>query len=289
MNELIESFKIYLQVEKGYSKNTVSAYISDLVSFDQSNAKIPLEKVNEKDIKKYLLKIKDDGYCPSTLARKLSSIKTFYKFLTNEGYVNDLPVVNLPVGRKPLRLPETIDTESVKELIESAKGIKPVDYRDRAILEVLYGAGLRISELIGLNYDDIDREDGFVRVFGKGSKERLVPLGKKALKAVNDYIAKSWLIMAKDSRNALFLNVRGRRLTRQAIWLIVKKYANECSLQIHPHTLRHSFATHLLENGADLRSVQQLLGHSSISTTQIYTHLNQRHLRSVYFKCHPRA
>lgn len=285
MNKLVEEFKSYLEVEKGYSKNTIASYLSDISQFEDYSSK-ELINISEKDIKGF---IKGQNGSSATRARKLSSIKTFCKFLVTEGIAEELPAVHLPSIKKTLKLPDTIEVEKIIKLMESVKGIKPVDYRDRAILETLYSAGLRITELITINYNDIDREEGYVRVFGKGSKERIVPLGGEALKSISDYIAKGWRKLAKDGEQALFLSLRGSRLTRQSVWLIVKKYAEITGIDVHPHTLRHSFATHLLENGADLRSVQQLLGHSSISTTQIYTHVSQKHLKSVYFRCHPRA
>jgi integrase/recombinase XerD len=289
MNELIDNFRHYLQIEKGYSKNTVSAYVSDIGQFKEFIGKKNLQIAGENEIKKFIQTSQEKEGSQATSARKLSSIKTFYKFLAIDGIIEEMPVVGITTGKKPQRLPDTIDVEKINDLMESANGIKPADYRDRAILEVLYGGGLRISELTNLNYDDIDREEGYVIVFGKGSKERLVPLGRVAIKAVSDYIAKGWSKLKKDGEKALFINVRGARLTRQAVWLIVKKYSEIAGTEIHPHTLRHSFATHLLENGADLRSVQKLLGHSSISTTQVYTHISKKHLKNVYFSYHPRA
>lgn len=288
MNELIESFKQYLQIDKGYSPNTVSAYISDMIQFENSLKKKKLEEVSENEIIKFI-KERKTSTSQASIARKLSTVKTFYKYLAIENIIDEAPTISLSSGKKTKKLPLTIEIDMIKELMESANGIKPVDYRDRAILEVLYGGGLRISELTNLNYDDIDRDEGYVRVFGKGSKERLVPLGSIALKAVSDYIAKGWRILVKDRDQALFLNARGTRLTRQTVWMIVKKYSDMVGIDIHPHTLRHSFATHLLENGANLRSVQQLLGHSSISTTQIYTHVSKKQLKKVYFRYHPRA
>ena len=287
MNELVDEFKLYIQLERGYSKNTVEAYCSDLGQFFIFLKK-PLDEADEEDIKRFISKNtkKND---PTTVSRKLSAIKTFYKYLALNGKVKKMPSAMLPSAKKAFKLPQTLQVEQVRTLMESVKGIKPADFRDKAILEIMYGAGLRISELVSLNYEDVDAEDTSVRVFGKGSKERIVPLGTEALRAVADYKAKGWIKLVKNDRNALFLSQRGKRLTRQSIWLVIKKYANVVGIEMHPHALRHSFATHLLENGADLRSVQQLLGHSSISTTQIYTHLSQKHLQKIYFSYHPRA
>lgn len=289
MNEHVESFKLYLQVEKGYSNNTVSSYCADLKQFISYTKLKSVNQIKEEDVKKYIKKLKEEKVASSTISRKVSAIKTFCKFLVFEGHLNEHPISSIPSGKRKFKLPDTIDEMDIKRLIESTNGIKPSDYRDRAILEILYGAGLRISELVGLNYSDIDRDDGLIRVFGKGSKERIVPIGKHAMKAVDDYIAKGWRFLVKNDKKALFLSQQGKRLTRQSIWLIVKKYSKIIKIDIHPHTLRHSFATHLLENGADLRSVQQLLGHSSITTTQIYTHISQSHIKKIYFKFHPRA
>lgn len=290
MKEVWEKFLNYLMVERGLSVNTIAGYRRDLAKYQRflKAHSIGLTKVTIDDIRRYLYYLRKNQ-SPASCARNVAALRSFHKFLLQEGYVDNLPTEDLTTPKRPLRLPKVFSQRDIEKLLQKPNLLTPQGLRDKAILEVLYGAGLRISELVSLNFDDIDTETGFLRVMGKGAKERVVPLGSYAIRALLDYSRKGWLKLAKHRLPTLFLNTRGRPLTRQGCWLIVKKYAEEAGIEIYPHSLRHSFATHLLENGADLRSVQEMLGHASISTTQIYTHVSKKHLKEIYFKYHPRA
>jgi integrase/recombinase XerD len=301
VKEDIERFLTYLAVEKGFSDNTVVAYrndlLHDLVTFAEQEigrrGSIPSwANFSRQDMLSYLLHLKERGYAATTQARKVAAAKSFFGFMVAEGRLRANPTENVGSPNVGRPLPKPISVTQVRRLLEQpAKLSTPEAKRDRAMLELLYASGMRVSELVALNLDDIIG-DGYVRCFGKGHKERIIPIHQRAILAVEEYTkeARSKLTQNRQER-ALFLNRRGERLTRQGFWQILKAYAKQAELgtDITPHTLRHSFATHMLSGGADLRSVQELLGHANISTTQVYTHLTTEHVRRSYEKAHPRA
>ena len=301
MREDIDSFLNYLRVEKGFSTNTTSAYANDLnqlATFAEDSAskkgnKLTWNAFDRPAMLSYLLNLKERGYAVTTVARKVAAAKSFFGFLIAEGKIKADPMANISSPKVGKALPDTLTVSQVRLLIDQpAKSEAPEAKRDRAMLELLYASGMRVSELVGLNLGDIDTKNGFVRPFGKGKKERMVPVYPQAAQSVEIYIreARPHFVHSNDEK-ALFVNQRGDRLTSQGLWQILKGYARVIGLekQVKPHTLRHSFATHMLNGGADLRSVQELLGHANISTTQIYTHLTSDHIRQAYDKAHPRA
>jgi integrase/recombinase XerD len=301
VKEDIERFLTYLSVEKGFSDNTAAAYRNDLqhdlAAFAEQEigrrGSIPSwASFSRQDMLSYLLHLKERGYAATTQARKVAAAKSFFGFMVAEGRLRANPTENVGSPNVGRPLPKPISVTQVRRLLEQpAKLSTPEAKRDRAMLELLYASGMRVSELVGLNLDDIIG-DGYVRCFGKGHKERIIPIHQRAVLAVEEYTkeTRSKLTQNRQER-ALFLNRRGERLTRQGFWQILKAYAKQAELgaDITPHTLRHSFATHMLSGGADLRSVQELLGHANISTTQVYTHLTTEHVRRTYEKSHPRA
>jgi integrase/recombinase XerD len=301
VKEAINSFLDYLAVEKGFSENTIFAYRNDLhqlASFIEAEAAkrgtIPPWAVFDRQaMLSYLLELKGRGYAATTVARKVAAVKSFFSFMVAEGVIKDNPTQGVASAKVGKSLPKPISIAQVHRLLEQpTKQSTPEAKRDRAMLELLYASGMRVSELVSLNLADLDTEGGFVRCFGKGHKERLIPIHGRAVLAVKEYLTEVRPHLAHDSEEkALFLNRRGERLTRQGLWQILKGYAKSAELgtEITPHTLRHSFATHMLSGGADLRSVQELLGHANISTTQVYTHLTTEHVRRAYEKSHPRA
>jgi integrase/recombinase XerD len=301
MKEDIENFLNYLTVEKGFSGNTIEAYrndLSQLVSFAEKETSkksvIPAwDNFNRQSMLSYMLNLKERNYAVTTVARKVAAAKSFFSFMVSEGKLKEDPTENISSPKVGKPLPDALSISQVRKLIEQpAKTTTPDARRDRAMLELLYASGMRVSELISLNLGDVDINNCFVRCFGKGSKERMVPIYPQAAKIVDEYIKEVRPLWAhRETEKALFLNQRGERLTRQGLWQILKNYAKDAGLdkQVTPHTLRHSFATHMLSGGADLRSVQELLGHANISTTQIYTHLTSEHVRNTYEKAHPRA
>ncbi len=283
----------HLLLERGLSDNTIVAYQSDLDQFVDylKNQKLTVATVDADSIVDFLARLEKNDDKPVTIARKLAAIRGFYNYLVMEEKVKENPCRVLEVAKTEYTLPDVLSVAEVDKLLDQPDLSTKTGYRDRAMLEVLYGTGLRVSELIGLNMGDID-PIGFLRCIGKGDKERIVPIGSHALKAVQLYLEHNrGQLLKRHNEHALFLNARGNRLTRQGFWKILKNYGIKSGISktLSPHTLRHSFATHLIANGADLRSVQQMLGHSDISTTQIYTHLTREHLRSVYQTTHPRA
>lgn len=285
MERHIEKFITYLMDERNVSKHTLTNYKLDLGQFKIFTNDVDIEKIDYITLRGYLAYLKKQGHTKRTIARKLSSIRSFFKFLCRDGYLTSNPSISV-AGLKPdRRLPLFLTIGEVERLIDSAKNTAS-GLRDRAILETLYSTGIRVSELVGINIEDVDFIASSIRVYGKGKKERLLPIGEHALKAIDEY-----LNLDTRQRGALFLNRRGGRLSARSIERILNKYIRIAGLKqgVSPHTLRHSFATHLLDRGADLRSVQELLGHSSLSTTQIYTHLSTARLKSAYNKSHPRA
>ena len=301
MKEDIEHFLTYLSVEKGFADNTLAAYrndLSQLVSFVEEGAarsgvNLSWADFNRQGMLSYLLNLKERNYAATTIARKVAAAKSFCSFMVAEGNLKDNPTGNVASPNVGRSLPKPISISQVRRLLEQpAKRSTPEAKRDSAMLALLYGSGMRVSELVSLNLGDVDTAGDFVRCFGKGHKERLIPIYRQASLTVEEYIKEDRPRLARtDEEKALFLNRRGERLTRQGFWQILKGYAKsaELSEEITPHTLRHSFATHMLSGGADLRSVQELLGHANISTTQVYTHLTTEHVRRTYEKSHPRA
>ncbi|RLB15470.1 MAG: site-specific tyrosine recombinase XerD [Deltaproteobacteria bacterium] len=294
MAERLDRFLGYLRVERGLSENSLEAYSRDIARFLNSlgEEKTRPTDISSEDVLKYVMAI-SRYMAPRSVARNLSAIKTFFRFLASEGEISANPARLVDSPRIPRTLPDTMTVAEVERLLENVAPTSPLGLRDRAMLELMYGTGVRVSELVSLKLLDIYLEAGFVRVFGKGSKERLVPFGGKAEKALRDYLREGRPKIFSQKRTDspyLFLNARGRPLTRQGFWKILKRYAAKAGLsrRITPHSLRHSFASHLLEGGADLRSVQAMLGHADISTTQIYTHVTRERLRQVHEACHPR-
>jgi integrase/recombinase XerD len=292
MKELIEEFLSYLAGVKNYSYNTLLAYQADLEDFADFCGSLPSEEEAFQKLRGYLENLKKKGYNPFSIARKISSLRSFFKFLEAEKGFNISFLLFLESPKLPFRLPKVLSLEEIEKLLNSPDINNPLGYRDRTMLEVLYATGLRVSELVNLKFENLNLELGLVRVLGKGSKERLVPLGDYALKFLKTYLENVRPQLANEkSKNFVFLNRRGAPITRQRFWQIIKDYAKKCGLEdkVTPHVIRHSFATHLLQGGADLRALQMMLGHSSLSTTQIYTHLDYKKLKEVYEKHHPRA
>ena len=301
MKEAIDNFLNYLAVEKGFSKNTQAAYHNDLnqlaIFVEEEVAKrgfIPSwASFDRQGMLSYLLNLKERGYAATTKARKVAAARSFSKFMVAEGIIKDDPTQKLDSPKVGKSLPKPISISQVRRLLEQPTKLStPEAKRDKAMLELLYASGMRVSELMSLNLGDVDTEGGYVRCFGKGNKERLIPIHEQAALVVDEYVKEIRPRLTRnDSERALFLNRRGERLTRQGFWQILKGYAKSAELEteVTPHTLRHSFATHMLSGGADLRSVQELLGHANISTTQVYTHLTTEHVRRTYEKSHPRA
>jgi len=300
VKEDIERFLTYLGVEKGFADNTLVAYRNDLfqlASFVEEDAtKRDLTpswaNFSRQGILSYLLNLKERGYVATTQARKVAAARSFFGFMVAEGNLKDNPTENVGSPNVGRSLPRPISVSQVRRLLEQPTKLStPEAKRDGAMLQLLYASGMRVSELVSLNLDDIT-DDGYVRCFGKGHKERLIPIHQRAASAVEEYVREARPHLARShEEKALFLNRRGEGLTRQGFWQILKRYAKSAELdaEITPHTLRHSFATHMLSGGADLRSVQELLGHANISTTQVYTHLTSEHVRRTYEKSHPRA
>jgi len=286
MKEHIDNFIRYLEVQRDASQHTLRAYRKDLEEFS-SFVKKQAEEVELIDVRGFIAHQIRDGLSKTTVGRRLASIRSFLRFLQKEGYINSNPakLVSTPKAQRPL--PKFLTVDDVFSLVEKPGNIGFVHSRDRAILELLYSSGLRVAEISGLTVDDISTKEGLVKVRGKGKKERIVPVGSKAVDAVKSYMVEKILLKKKD--RAMFLNRKGTKLSERGIRRIVVKYAKMAGIneQIGPHTLRHTFASHLLQSGADLRVIQELLGHASLSTTQKYTHLDVTHLMDIYDKAHP--
>ncbi|HHY46668.1 MAG TPA: site-specific tyrosine recombinase XerD [Firmicutes bacterium] len=292
---IIGEFISYLSVERGLSGNTLESYERDLRQFSSYLARVngkDIETASQDDIIAYLVYLKAHGRATSTISRVMAALRSFFRFCTAEyGLVND-PTLNLESPKKERFLPQVLTAGEVGRLLEMPGAGDDLSYRDRAMLELLYATGMRVSELISLDVDDVNTDLGYVRCLGKGSKERIVPMGREAAGWVEGYIRTVRpRIAGSKNTTALFVNRRGKRLTRQGFWKILRQYVRMSGIErrVTPHTLRHSFATHLLEGGADLRSVQEMLGHQDISTTQIYTHLTRGKIKEIYDKAHPRA
>lgn len=296
MTGRMQLFLEYLTVELGLSANTRQAYERDLrlfcktLGFKNSDA---LVNVSREQITGYMTQLKEKGLAAATIARKLAAIKAFYRFMTAEGYMDANPAEVVEAGTKGIKLPRVLSENEVVRLLNQPDITTEEGFRDRTMLEVLYATGMRVSELINLTLERVDLNMKYIIAFGKGSKERIVPLGSVAAEFLQQYLEKvrPKLTHAGRNTNIVFLAFGGHELTRQRFWQIIRAYGRKANINkaLTPHILRHSFATHLLDNGADLRSVQELLGHSDISTTQIYTHLTNKRLRDIYAKAHPRA
>lgn len=296
MKDDVNDFLHYLIVERGLAKNTVIAYRRDLEDYTaflkEKESLTSLNDVIRGHIIQYLMSLKQQGRASTTLARHIASIRTFHQFLLREKKADQDPSVHVETPKTERKLPKVLSMQEVEALLDVPRTKTAFGLRDQAMLEVLYATGLRVSELVQLDIGDAHLTMGFVRCIGKGNKERIIPLGKTAAQSLNRYLegGRGALLKRKQSE-ALFLNHHGGRLSRQGFWKILKGLAREANIMkdLTPHTLRHSFATHLLENGADLRAVQEMLGHADISTTQIYTHVTKARLKDIYTAYHPRA
>jgi len=286
MEKLIEEFLSHLKYERGYSENTISSYKRDLAHFDKHLKQLQvssLGNITRPVVSSFVTALVGMGLDASSVERHVAAVKSFFGYLVREGQVKINPTSDIRLPRKGKRLPKALTMSEAKILVESPKSA-----RDKAILELLYATGIRASELIGLTLNDVNLDVGFIKCFGKGGKERIVPMGVAAISSIKEYLGAA---RPKSANNTLFLDRSGRQLTRQGLWFIVKKYVRLSGVRASAstHTLRHSFATHLLEKGADLRCVQEMLGHSDISTTQIYTSVSRERLKRIYKSAHPRA
>jgi integrase/recombinase XerD len=286
MDKQIEDFLNFIKFERGYSENTISSYKRDLLHFKSHIDKMhitSISSITRTVVSAFLTSLVGMGLEASSVERHISTVKSFFAYLIREGVVKSNPTADIKLPKKAKRLPKALTMNEAKLLVEMPKSA-----RDKAIMELLYATGLRASELINLSLNDLNLDVGFIKCFGKGGKERIVPVGSAAVSALKEYIAKD---RPKKEVDVLFLDNRGKHLTRQGLWFIVKKYVKLSGVRgsATTHTLRHSFATHLLEKGADLRSVQEMLGHSDISTTQIYTSVSRERLKKIYHSAHPRS
>jgi len=294
MHELIENFLNYLSVERSLARNTIVSYQKDLrvyVTYLQSKAIDAFSKIRREDITDFMFFQKDKGLSANSIARSLAAIRMFHRFLVRERIVKSDPTSLIDSPKLFKRIPEILSINEVEALLAAPNVRLTQGIRDKAIIETMYATGMRASEVVTLRLDNVNLEIGFLRCIGKGNKERIIPLGKKAIASIRKYLESSRqaLIRNKES-SVLFLNRSGKGLSRQSLWKIIKRYARQARIKksIKPHILRHSFATHLLERGADLRSVQEMLGHSNISTTQIYTHVTRDRLKTIHRMFHPR-
>ena len=293
MDRLAEKFLIYLKAEKNYSPHTLTSYANDLRAFYAFSAPEPIESADKLRLRAFLSELNEKGFSKRTLSRRMAALRTFFRFLVREGHLQKSPMAAMKNPKQEKRLPMVLEENEVTRLLEAPED-DLAGRRDRAILETLYSAGLRVSELVKLDLDKVDFIGGVCRVTGKGNKERICPIGDRALRAIRQYLQRRETESKKGAK-AVFLNhspnQEGSRLTARSVCRIVHKYIDlTCRREkISPHTLRHSFATHLLDRGADLKSVQELLGHENLSTTQIYTHVSTKRMKEVYEKAHPRA
>lgn len=286
----VKDFIYYLQAERGLSGNTVDSYKHDVLSFLAETEK-KIENINKRDIQNYLDDLNGSDLSSATIARKMSSLRMFFLFLIGEYIIDENPMSNIVSPKLDKRLPKFLSVDEIETLIQSVNGDFKYSLRDITILELLYGCGLRVSELLNLREEDIFLKEDFIRVKGKGNKERIVPLGEKAKKSLIKYITTLRPVLNKKKSPFLFLTRRGNKLSRMGLWKRFEEYVIKSGIKkdFTPHTLRHSFATHLLERGASLRTVQLLLGHADISTTQIYTHIDRSYLRKIMSSYHPRG
>ena len=296
MKALIQEFSDYLRIEKRNSPHTVSAYRRDLSRFSAELAGQKVDSVTTANIRDFLISLREQGLSPASVARSLSSIKSFFKYLCQDKQFQDNPAEILETPKRWRKLPDVLSSEDVDNLLKCPDLESVLGLRDKAMLEILYASGLRVSELINLQVSQLDMQVGYLRTLGKGSKERIVPIGAMAKRAVENYILNSRPALVSSRKDGgkseqLFVTRRGRGMTRQGFWKLLKGYVSQANIRasVSPHTLRHAFATHLLERGADLRSVQQMLGHSDISTTQIYTHILGKRMLEIHQQFHPRS
>lgn len=295
--EYLEDFKTYLEVERNFSTHTTRAYASDVLSFILWLDTIPVEKADFNKLREYIYFIQRFEYQKTTLSRKIAALRTFYKYLYREHIVETNPAMALNAPKRPKPLPKFLSTEEIENILNHVKITTPAGYRNRVILELLWATGMRISELSGLNLGDLNLENNEIRVFGKGAKERIVLVSNRAKEYLEQYLQTARNLIAPgypislDEESPLFINNTGYRLQNKSIRNAIKDIVAELEIQkkVTPHVFRHSFATRLIENGADLRVVQELLGHAGISNTQIYTHVSTKHLKDVYDKAHPHA
>jgi integrase/recombinase XerD len=304
LSDLLAEYETWLRVERGLAANSLAAYRRDLRRYEgylRRIGELDPTTVNEATVAAYVDELRnaldDDGrprYAPATIARAVAAVRSFHRFCAEEGLLGSDPSEDIGSPRVPQGIPKALSEAEVTALLNAVTGEEPRALRDRAMLETLYGAGLRISELVGLDIGDLDLYDGLVRVMGKGAKERVTPIGRTARAAIGDYLTRGRPELARPrgrAESAVFLNARGGRLTRQGAWLVVRAAGDRAGLsdRLFPHVLRHSCATHMLDHGADIRVVQELLGHASLSTTQVYTKVSPERLRAVYDAAHPRA
>ncbi|WP_414043005.1 site-specific tyrosine recombinase XerD [Macrococcus sp. EM39E] len=295
MQVIIDEYLHFIMIEKGLSNNTIAAYRRDLKHYKTflEQEKIGnIDNVDRFTITLFLGYLKDQGKSAKTLARVSATIRGFHQFALREKYAINDPTVILEAPKYERSLPDILSIEEVDKFLSTPDTSKLTGKRDQAMLELLYATGMRVSELINLNIDDVNTVMGFVRVYGKGNKERIIPMGDNMIKLLENYINTTrFKMLKKEMTDSLFLNFHGKRLTRQGFWKIMRQIKVDAGInkKLTPHTLRHSFATHLLENGADLRAVQEMLGHADISTTQLYTHISKKQIREVYKNTHPRA
>ncbi|MGM9969320.1 MAG: site-specific tyrosine recombinase XerD [Anaeroplasma sp.] len=291
----ISDFKYHLEDDLRASHNTIAAYISDLEQYAEFLNKYEkiddVDQIERDDIQKYIQSMKRKNLSKTSIIRKIIAIKDFHKYLYKEGITKEDPAKHVNVPKPDKILPTVLSQEEINRMISSIKGDEPLDLRNRAMIETLYAAGLRISELLSLTIQNIHLREKYLVVIGKGNKERMIPLGEMAVIALRKYIEKGRDKIAKTKSNLLFFNYKGEAMSRQGFFKYIKKLASECGIEkeISPHTIRHSFATHLLEGGTDLRIVQEMLGHEDISTTQIYTHIDKSKLKNMYDHTHPLA
>lgn len=295
MKDLVEEFLDYLLVERGLSENTITAYRSDLYKYvgylEKNKRRLHIDEVDKQDIRDYMMTQKSKGLSANSISRSLVAIKVLHRFLLREKYLKSDATSVLDSPKLWKRLPETLSLSEVEQILKKPNLRNWLGIRDKAALELMYATGVRVSELVNLEIGNLNLEIGFIRCIGKGNKERIVPVGKEAQSALRRYIDKVRPKLLKESSpTPLFLSRLGKKISRQSFWKMIKRYTRLAGIKkdIAPHTLRHSFATHLLERGADLRIVQEMLGHADISTTQIYTHINKERLKSIHHQYHPR-
>ena len=297
--QVLKEYLVYLAVEKGSAKLTMEAYSRDLKRYLEYLREFGIQRLDamtHDDVTDYLGRLQDEGYAASSIERTIASIKGYHRFAVREGLCAQDPTSTVSTPKTARKLPDTLSIAQVLALLDQAFPATPAGARDKALLEILYGCGLRASEVVNLDLSMVLFNEGYIRVVGKGSKERIVPLAGSAASALKTYLQTARAHLHPKNRlapaegSAIFISVRGRRLTRDSIFKIVESYGEKIGLRnLHPHVLRHSFATHLLEGGADLRTIQEMLGHADIGTTQIYTHVSLSHLREEYLSTHPRA
>jgi len=296
MQEFVKEYLSLLKIEKNLSDNSISSYGNDLfklINFFNELKISDLNSVTSKNITDFFAKQREDGLTSTSVSRYASSVRGFFAYLKQQGYIKENPTSNLSATKLSRNLPSVLSFDEIERILSKPKSKTNLGLRDKAILEVLYSSGLRVSELINLKISDLFLEDEVIRVIGKGSKQRIIPIGSSARIWLKEYLIRIRPLLQKrmKSENLVFLNSKGSKLSRMAIWKIVKKYCADAGIdkEVHPHTFRHSFATHLLEGGADLRAVQEMLGHSDISTTQIYTHIDREYVKQVHRDFHPRG